>query len=152
MDLKVRQCFLKVDDHDRAIAFYRDALGFEVRDDVDSNGGRSVTLGLPAQPDIDVVLMHPTAQPGVSAQDADAMRDLLARGLLGDQLTLSTTHLERTFERAEGAGADVVQEPMDQPEGARDCAFLDPAGNVIRVSQDGRPTPTGGPAGTDSSA
>jgi catechol 2,3-dioxygenase-like lactoylglutathione lyase family enzyme len=136
MDVRLHTCFLSVDDHDKAIAFYRDALGFEVRNDVSAYGMRWVTLGPPSQPDINIVLEPPAADPGISPADRAALDDLQAKGLLRG-LILSTPDLEGTFDRVQASGAEVLQEPMDQPWGARDFAFRDPAGNLIRVNQAG---------------
>jgi predicted enzyme related to lactoylglutathione lyase len=133
MDLKLHHCFLLVDDHDKAIAFYRDALGFEVRNDVSAYGMRWVTIGSPSQPDVNIVLEPPAADPGISPEDRVALGDLLAKGLLRG-LNFSTPDLEGTFDRVQATGAEVVQEPMDQSYG-RDCAFRDPAGNMIRIIQ-----------------
>jgi predicted enzyme related to lactoylglutathione lyase len=133
MDVKLQNCFLSVDDHEKAIAFYRDALGFEVRNDVKAYGMRWTTLGSPAQPDVSVVLEPPAADPGISASDRALMGDLLAKGLLG-RLILTTADVDATFDRIQATGAEVVQEPMDQPYGVRDCAFRDPAGNLIRLN------------------
>jgi uncharacterized glyoxalase superfamily protein PhnB len=134
MDVTLRNCFLSVDDHERALAFYRDALGFEVRNDVSAYGMRWVTIGSPSQPEVSIVLEPPAADPGISAEDRKALDDLLAKGLLRG-VNLSTSDLEGLFDRVQATGADVVQEPMDQPWGDRDCAFRDPAGNLIRISQ-----------------
>ena len=134
MDVKLDTCFLSVDDHEKAIAFYRDAMGFEVRNDVAAKGMRWVTIGSPSQPDVNIVLEPPAADPGISPSDREAIADLLAKGVLRG-LNFSTTDLEATFDRVQATGVDVVQEPMDQPWGVRDCAFRDPAGNLIRVSQ-----------------
>lgn len=134
MDVKLDTCFLMVDDHEKAIAFYRDALGFEVRNDVAAKGMRWVTIGSPSQPNVNIVLEPPAADPGISPADREAIGDLLAKGVLRG-LNFSTTDLEATFDRVQATGVDVVQEPMDQPWGVRDCAFRDPAGNLIRVSQ-----------------
>ena len=133
MDVKLNACFLSVDDHDKAIAFYRDALGFEVRHDVSAYGMRWVTVGPPSQPDVNIVLEPPAADPGISPSDREAISDLLAKGLLRG-LNFSTADLDGTFDRVVATGADVVQEPMDQSYG-RDCAFRDPAGNMIRIIQ-----------------
>jgi predicted enzyme related to lactoylglutathione lyase len=133
MDVKLLNCFLAVDDHEKAIAFYRDALGFEVRNDVSAYGMRWVTVGPPSQPDINIVLEPPAADPGISPSDREAIGDLLAKGLLRG-INLSTADLDRTFDHVQGTGAEVVQEPMDQSYG-RDCAFRDPAGNEIRIIQ-----------------
>lgn len=134
MDVKLYICSLAVDDHDKAIVFYRDALGFEVRSDVGSGPMRWVTVGPPSQPDVNILLAPPAADPGISPTDRAAIGDLLAKGLLG-WLNFSTTDLEAAFDRVQASGAEVVQEPMDQPWGARDCAFRDPAGNMIRITQ-----------------
>jgi catechol 2,3-dioxygenase-like lactoylglutathione lyase family enzyme len=134
MDVKLQNCFLSVDDHEKAIAFYRDALGFEVRNDVSAYGMRWVTLGSRSQPEVNIVLEPPAADPGISPSDREAIADLLAKGILG-RLSVWTADLEGTFDRVQASGAEVVQEPMDQPWGARDCAFRDPAGNLIRITQ-----------------
>jgi predicted enzyme related to lactoylglutathione lyase len=133
MDLKLLNCFLAVDDHEKAIAFYRDALGFEVRNDVRAYGMRWTTVALPSQPDINIVLEPPAADPGISPSDREALSDLLAKGLLRG-VNFSTPDVDEVFERVQATGADVVQEPMDQSYG-RDCAFRDPAGNEIRIIQ-----------------
>ena len=133
MELKLLNCFLAVDDHEKAIAFYRDALGFEVRNDVRAYGMRWTTIGPPSQPDINIVLEPPAADPGISPKDREALNDLLAKGLLRG-VNLATPNVDEVFERVQATGADVVQEPMDQSYG-RDCAFRDPAGNMIRIIQ-----------------
>lgn len=133
MDLKLLNCFLSVDDHEKAIAFYRDTLGFEVRSDVRAYGMRWTSVGPSSQPDINIVLEPPAADPGISPSDREAISDLLAKGLLRG-LNFSTADLDGTFERVQATGAEVVQEPMDQVYG-RDCAFRDPAGNMIRIIQ-----------------
>ena len=133
MELKLLNCFVAVDDHDKAIAFYRDALGFEVRNDVRAYGMRWTTVGPPSQPDINIVLEPPAADPGISQSDREALNDLLAKGLLRG-VNLSTPDVDEVFDRLQATGADVVQEPMDQSYG-RDCAVRDPAGNEIRIIQ-----------------
>jgi predicted enzyme related to lactoylglutathione lyase len=133
MDVKLDACFLSVDDHEKAIAFYRDALGFEVRADVSAYGMRWVTIGPPSQPDVNIVLEPPAADPGISPADREAIGDLLAKGLLRG-LNFSTANLDATFDHVLATGAEVIQEPMDQSYG-RDCAFRDPAGNQIRIIQ-----------------
>ena len=133
MDVKLDACFLSVDDHDKAIEFYRDALGFEVRNDVRAYGMRWVTIGPPSQPDINIVLEPPAADPGISPADREAIGDLLAKGLLRG-LNFRTPDLDGIFDRVQATGAEVVQEPMEQSYG-RDCAFRDPAGNMIRILQ-----------------
>ena len=135
MDVRLQHCFLSVDDHEKAIAFYRDALGFEVRNDVKAYGTmRWTTMGPPSQPDVSVVLEPPSADPGISDADREALRDLLAKGLLG-RLNLTTADVDAVFDHVQATGAEVVQEPMDQAYGVRDCAFRDPAGNLIRINQ-----------------
>ena len=134
MDVKVRNCFVIVDDHEKALAFYRDALGFEVRADVSYGGMRWVTLASPSQPDVSIVLEPPAADPGISAADRATISDLLAKGMLRG-LNFSTPDLQETFDRLQATGADVIQEPMDMPYGTRECAFRDPAGNLIRLVQ-----------------
>ncbi len=133
-DLKVTHCFIAVHDHHEALAFYRDLLGFKVRTDVEFEGMRWVTLSPPAQPDLEIVLEPPCGDPGASPADRKALEDLLAKGLLRAVL-FSTDDCDKTFELIAASGADVVQEPMDQPYGVRDCAFRDPSGNLLRFNQ-----------------
>ncbi|MET7324445.1 VOC family protein [Streptomyces sp. NPDC005549] len=134
MDINLSQCFIAVDDHDEALGFYRDVLGMEVRDDVGFEGMRWVTVGSPAQPGVDIVLEPPLADPNASAADREAMAELLAKGHLRG-LVLATDDVDATFEHVRAAGAEVLQEPVDQPYGVRDCAFRDPAGNMVRFRQ-----------------
>ncbi|MFF0589101.1 VOC family protein [Streptomyces sp. NPDC003781] len=134
MDINLSQCFIAVDDHDRALAFYRDLLGMEVRGDVGHADMRWVTLGSPAQPDVDIVLEPPLADPNAPAADRQAMADLLAKGHLRGVI-LATDDVDAVFEHLRAAGAEVLQEPADQPYGVRDCAFRDPAGNMVRFKQ-----------------
>ncbi|WP_217145034.1 VOC family protein [Streptomyces sp. AC627_RSS907] len=134
MDIRLSQCFIAVDDHDTALAFYRDVLGLEVRGDVRFDGMRWVTVGSPAQPGVDIVLEPPLADPGASAADKETMAELLAKGLLRG-VVFTTDDVDATFERVRVSGAEVLQEPVDQPYGVRDCAFRDPAGNMLRFSQ-----------------
>ena len=134
MDIKLSQCFIAVDDHDKALAFYRDVLGLEVRNDVGFEGMRWVTVGSPLQPDVEIVLEPPAADPDASPADKLAMAQLLAKGMLRGVI-FATTDCDELFERVQASGAEVVQEPEDQPYGLRDCAFRDPAGNHLRFSQ-----------------
>lgn len=134
MDINLSHCFIAVDDHDKALAFYRDVLGLEVRDDVGFEGMRWITVGSPAQPDVNIVLEPPLADPNASPSDKQAMAELLAKGLLRGVL-FSTEDCDATFERLSKAGGEVLQEPTDQPYGVRDCAFRDPSGNVLRFTQ-----------------
>ncbi|MCY0941637.1 VOC family protein [Streptomyces antarcticus] len=138
MDIKLAQCFIAVDDHDKALAFYRDVLGLEVRNDVGYGGMRWVTVGSPAQPGVEIVLEPPLADPGASAADRQAVAELLAKGLLRGVI-FSTDDCDATFERIRAAGGEVMQEPFDQPYGVRDCAFRDPAGNMLRFTQARKP-------------
>ncbi len=132
MDIKLSQCFIAVDDHDKALGFYRDVLGLGVRNDVGFEGMRWVTVGAPSQPDVDIVLEPPVADPNASPADKEAAAVLLAKGLLRGVI-FRTDDCDATFERIRAAGAEVLQEPIDQPYGVRDCAFRDPAGNMIRI-------------------
>ncbi|CAL9556725.1 VOC family protein [Streptomyces sp. enrichment culture] len=134
MDLRLRQCFIAVDDHDKALIFYRDVLGLEVRNDVGFEGMRWVTLSSPLQPDVEIVLEPPAADPDASPADKEAMAVLLAKGLLRG-VNFTTADCDALFDRVREAGADVIQEPMDQPYGVRDCAFRDPAGNMLRFME-----------------
>ncbi|GAA6525207.1 VOC family protein [Intrasporangium sp. DVR] len=134
MAITLSTCFIAVDDHDTALPFYRDVLGLEVRNDVSFEGMRWVTVGSPAQPDVSIVLEPPLADPNASAADRQAMTELLAKGLLR-AVIFSTDDCDSTFERIRAAGGEVLQEPIDQPYGVRDCAFRDPSGNMLRFNQ-----------------
>jgi predicted enzyme related to lactoylglutathione lyase len=134
MDVKLSHCFVAVDDHDKALAFYRDVLGLQVRSDVKFEGMRWVTVGPATQPEVNIVLEPPAADPNASENDRQAANELLAKGLLRGVL-FTTEDLDALFERVSASGAEVVQEPLDQPYGVRDCAFRDPAGNMLRFSQ-----------------
>ncbi len=133
MDLKLSYCTLAVHDHDKALAFYRDVLGFEVHNDIKFEGMRWVTVAPPSQPDVQIVLEPPCADPGVSPADRQAIAGLMAKGLLG-RLVFATDDCDATFEHIMAAGPEVMQEPIDQPYGVRDCAFRDPSGNMIRFA------------------
>ncbi|MCB5911398.1 VOC family protein [Streptomyces pinistramenti] len=134
MDIRLSQCFIAVDDHDEALAFYRDALGLEVRNDVAFEGMRWVTVGAPSQPDVNLVLEPPLANPNASPADKQAMAELLAKGMLRGVI-FASDDVDAAFERIRAAGGEVLQEPMDQAYGVRDCAFRDPAGNMLRFTQ-----------------
>jgi catechol 2,3-dioxygenase-like lactoylglutathione lyase family enzyme len=133
MDITIRYTFLEVDDHEAALAFYRDTLGMEVRQDVNTEFGRWLTVGPKNQPELGVVLQ--TVGAGRSPEDAETLRSLLAKGSLAG-LNFSTTDVDAVFETVRASGAEVLQEPIDMPYGVRDCAFRDPAGNMIRFAQD----------------
>jgi catechol 2,3-dioxygenase-like lactoylglutathione lyase family enzyme len=132
MPLSLSHCYITVHDPDLALVFYRDALGLELRNDVAAEGFRWVTLSPPSQPDIEIVLVEPHA--GHSKEDGDDLLALLTKGSLNGAL-FRTDDLDGTFEKVRASGAEVLQEPCDQPWGVRDCAFRDPSGNMIRISQ-----------------
>jgi uncharacterized glyoxalase superfamily protein PhnB len=134
MDITIHSSFLPLDDPEEAVAFYRDVLGFEVRLDVGKGAFRWITVGPANQPDTAVVLWPPNANPGLTDDEKRTIAEMMAKGTFGT-LMLATKDLDSTFEQVSGAGADVVQEPTEQPWGARDCAFRDPAGNLIRVQE-----------------
>ena len=132
MTISLQYTNVTVSDIDESIRFYRDGLGLEVQNDVPSGEFRWVTLGTDAQPGLGIVLSVPHA--GRSKVDGDAIQELLTKGVL-PMLVFSTDDLDATFERVRAAGAEVLQEPIDQPWGPRDCAFRDPSGNTVRISQ-----------------
>lgn len=132
MNLTIHQTFLPQTDPDAALAFYRDTLGFEVRNDVEYNGMHWITVGPPEQPDTSIVLHPPAADPGITEEERRTIVEMMAKGTFGS-INLATPDLDGTFERLEARDADVVQEPTDQPWGIRDCALRDPAGNMIRI-------------------
>ena len=132
VNLSLSYCFITVDDPDTALAFYRDILGLELRSDVANGGFRWVTLSPPSQPGIEIVLNQPHA--GNSQADGDALLELLAKGAL-NAAVFSTDDLDATFAKVAASGAEVLQEPIDQGWGVRDCAFRDPSGNMIRINQ-----------------
>ena len=134
MELKISHCFIAVHDHPEALAFYRDVLGLEVRSDTKDEGMPRVTVGPKAQPDINIVLERATANPNAPPQDKQVMSELLAKGMLR-AVIFATDDCDATFEHVCRAGAEVLQEPMDQSYGVRDCAFRDPSGNMVRFSQ-----------------
>lgn len=134
MDISLSHCFLAVDDHDKALAFYRDVLDLEVRNDVAKGDLRWITVGPRSQPELDIILEPAGVE--ASPDDRAAMGDLMAKGVLG-RLVFTTDDVDATFERVQAAGAEVIQEPIDQPWGPRDCAFRDPSGNVLRFNQAG---------------
>lgn len=134
MDITIHASFLPHDDPDAALAFYRDTLGFEVRLDVGYEGLRWITVGPPGQPGTSIVLHPPAADPGITDAERRTVTEMMAKGTYGGIL-LATKDLGGTFERLQSAGADVVQEPTEQPYGVRDCAVRDPAGNLIRIQE-----------------
>jgi catechol 2,3-dioxygenase-like lactoylglutathione lyase family enzyme len=136
MAITLANTFLTVHDPDLALAFYRDVLGLELRNDVAADGFRWLTLSPPTQPDVEIVLVEPHA--GHSQEDGDALLRLLTKGALSG-LIFRTDDLDGTFEKVRASGAEVMQEPLEQFWGARDCAFRDPSGNMVRIAQ--APTP-----------
>jgi catechol 2,3-dioxygenase-like lactoylglutathione lyase family enzyme len=134
MNISLRYSQITVNDLDESLAFYRDSLGLEVRNDVGSDGQRWVTLGSASQPDLELVLSEPHA--GRSKDDGDALQVLLTKGVL-PVIVFTTDNVDATFENLRAAGAEVLQEPIDQPWGPRDCAFRDPSGNHVRFNQGG---------------
>jgi len=131
MDISVSAMFISVHDPDEALTFYRDALGFEVRNDVAARGFRWVTVGAPGQ-DLDIVLSQPHG--GRSQAEGDALLGLVTQGSLQAAI-FKAEDLDTTFEKVRASGAEVLQEPTSQPWGARDCAFRDPSGNLVRIAQ-----------------
>ncbi|MED7951883.1 VOC family protein [Kitasatospora sp. NPDC058201] len=132
MDIALKYCNITVNDLTDSLAFYRDALGLEVRNDVASGDFRWVTLGSAAQPGLEIVLSEPHA--GRSQADGDALQALLTKGVL-PMFVFRTDDLDATFEKVRAFGAEVLQEPVDQAWGPRDCAFRDPSGNTVRITQ-----------------
>jgi uncharacterized glyoxalase superfamily protein PhnB len=134
MDITIHSSMLPHDDPVAAVAFYRDTLGFEVRADVEYNGLHWITVGPADQPDTAIVLYPPTASPGVTEDERRTIAEMMAKGTYAS-VNLSAADIDSTFERLQAGDAEVVQEPTDQPYGLRDCAFRDPAGNLIRIQQ-----------------
>jgi len=134
MDITILSSFLPHDDPDASLAFYRDTLGFEVRLDVEYGGLHWITVGPPDQPGTSIVLYPPSATPGLTDDERRTITEMMAKGTFAN-LLLATADVDVTFERLQSGDAEVVQEPTDQPYGVRDCAFRDPAGNLIRIQQ-----------------
>ncbi|MGY4970483.1 VOC family protein [Streptomyces nigrescens] len=134
MDVTLHASFLPHHDPDASLAFYRDTLGFEVRNDVGYQGMRWITVGPAGQPGTSIVLTPPAADPGVTDDERRTIVEMMAKGTYG-ALLLATGDLDDTFTRLQASDAEVVQEPTEQPYGVRDCAFRDPAGNLIRIQE-----------------
>ena len=134
MDITIHASFLPHDDPDASLAFYRDTLGFEVRNDVGYGGMRWITVGPTDQPDTSIVLTPPAADPGVTDDERRTVVEMMAKGTFG-ALLLATKDLDGAFARLQASDTEVVQEPTEQPYGVRDCAFRDPAGNMIRIQE-----------------
>jgi uncharacterized glyoxalase superfamily protein PhnB len=133
-DITIHASFLPHNDPDAALAFYRDTLGFEVRLDVGYNGMRWITVGPVGQPGTSIVLHPPAVDPGITDDERRTITEMMAKGTYG-AILLATKDLDGTFERLQAGDADVVQEPTEQPYGVRDCAFRDPAGNLVRIQE-----------------
>ena len=134
MNITIHSSFLPHDDPEAAIAFYRDALGFEVRGDVGYEGMRWITVGPADQPDTSIVLEPPATDPGVTDDERRTIVEMMAKGTYSG-VNLATPDLDGLFARLEASGAEIVQEPTEQPYGVRDFAVRDPAGNQIRIQQ-----------------
>ncbi len=136
MDLSITSAFLPHSDPDATIAFYRDTLGFEIRNDVEMHGLHWITVGPPNQPDVNIVLYPPGVDPGITEDERRVITEMMAKGTYGI-ITFATPDLDATFEHVQANGAEIVQEPADQPWGLRDSAIRDPSGNLIRINQAG---------------
>jgi catechol 2,3-dioxygenase-like lactoylglutathione lyase family enzyme len=134
MNLTIHWTFLPHNDADASLAFYRDTLGFELRNDVGYGGMRWLTVGPPDQPGTSVVLEPPAADPGITEEERRTITEMMAKGTYARRV-LGTPDLDATFEKVQASGAEVVQEPTQQAYGVRDCAFRDPAGNLIRINE-----------------
>ena len=134
MDLTIYSTFLPHVDPDASLAFYRDTLGFEVRSDVGGGGMRWMTVGPVGQPDTSVVLEPPYADPSVTDDERRTVAEMMAKGSFA-RIILATADLDSAFARLQASGAEVVQEPTEQPYGVRDCAVRDPAGNLVRINE-----------------
>ena len=134
MDITIHASFLPHNDPDASLAFYRDTLGFEVRSDVGQGKMRWITVGPAGQPGTSILLAPPVADPGVTDDERRTIAEMMAKGTFAS-INLATKDLDDTFERLQAGDAEVVQEPTDQPYGIRDCAFRDPAGNLIRIQE-----------------
>ena len=134
MDITIHTTALPHDDPEESVAFYRDVLGFEVRTDVGQGKMRWITVGPPGQPDTSILLAPPAVDPGITDDERRMIAEMMAKGTYG-WILLATKDLDGTFEQVQAKNAEVVQEPTTQPYGIRDCAFRDPAGNLIRIQE-----------------
>ena len=134
MDITIHSSMLPHHDPEASRAFYRDVLGFEVRNDVGYRGMRWITVGPPGQPGTSIVLHPPAADPGITDDERRTIAEMMAKGTYAI-ITLATKDLDGTFERLQASDTEVVQEPTEQPYGVRDCAVRDPAGNLIRIQE-----------------
>jgi catechol 2,3-dioxygenase-like lactoylglutathione lyase family enzyme len=134
MDITIHTTVLPHDDPEASLAFYRDTLGFEVRSDVGSGTMRWITVGSASQPGTCILLAPPAANPGITDDERRTITEMMAKGTYG-WIMLATADLDATFDRVQATDAEVVQEPTEQPYGIRDCAFRDPAGNMVRIQE-----------------
>ena len=134
MDIIIHATYLPHSDPDAALSFYRDTLGFEVRNDVGYQGLRWITVGPVDQPGTSIVLHPPAADPGITEDERRTITEMMAKGTFAS-INLATKDLDTTFEKLQASDAEVVQEPTDQPWGVRDCAFRDPSGNMVRIQE-----------------
>lgn len=134
MDITIHTAALPHDDPEASLAFYRDALGFEVRTDVGTGTMRWITVGPPNQPGTCILLGPPAANPGITEAERSTITEMMAKGTYG-WIMLATDDLDAAFDRVQATDAEVVQEPTEQPYGIRDCAFRDPAGNMVRIQE-----------------
>ncbi|MET9549713.1 MULTISPECIES: VOC family protein [unclassified Streptomyces] len=134
MDITIHTTALPHDDPDASLAFYRDTLGMEVRSDVGQGRMRWITVGPVGQPGTSILLAPPAADPGITEDERRTIAEMMAKGTYG-WILLATRDLDATFEKVRAGDAEVVQEPTEQPYGIRDCAFRDPAGNLIRIQE-----------------
>jgi catechol 2,3-dioxygenase-like lactoylglutathione lyase family enzyme len=134
MDITIHQSYLPHTDPDASVAFYRDTLGFEIRNDVGYKGLHWITVGPADQPSTAIVLYPPEATPGITDDERRTITEMMAKGTYAG-INLATTDLDDVFERLQASDAEVVQEPIEQPYGIRDCAFRDPAGNLLRIQE-----------------
>ena len=134
MDITISASFLPHDDPEASLAFYRDTLGFEVRNDVGTGSMRWITVGPVDQPGTSIVLNPPAVDPGITAEERRLITEMMAKGTYGT-LLLATEDLDGSFQRLQDCDAEIVQEPVEQPYGVRDCAVRDPAGNLLRIQE-----------------
>ncbi|WP_331733048.1 VOC family protein [Streptomyces sp. NBC_01276] len=134
MNLTIHTSALPHDDPDASLVFYRDVLGFEVRSDVGQGKMRWITVGPKGQPGTSILLAPPAADPGITEDERRTIAEMMAKGTYG-WILLATPDLDAVFDKVQACDAEVVQEPTEQPYGIRDCAFRDPAGNLIRIQQ-----------------
>lgn len=134
MDIIINASFLPHTDPEASLAFYRDALGFEVRKDVGYEGMRWITVGPPSQPQVNIVLYPPTADPGITAEEGRVITEMIAKGTFAS-IMLASEDVDGAFARVQSHDVEVLQEPTDQDWGSRDCAFRDPSGNTVRMQQ-----------------